>query len=110
LTLTPRQAAPLPHGRVTVGEVARLSGVSVRTLHHYEMEARSMGISLTPEEQFEIFGTDKIEEYQEEAKEKWGDTDAWRESQRRYLAEYDQLEVGFSSYVRDAIHANADRA
>lgn len=148
-----------------------------------EMEARSMGISLTAEEQFEIFGTDKIEEYQEEAKEKWGDTDAWRESQRRsarytkedwieikaqaganidgflaamragepadspaamdlaeehrqhlirwfydcgpdmhrglgdlyisdprYMAEYDKLEEGFSSYVRDAIHANADRA
>ncbi len=247
----------------TVGEVARLSGVSVRTLHHYdeltlltpagrsaagyrlydaddlrrlqqilvyrelefsldeiaamladpdadtdehlrrqhrlvrerqsrnaallaaiekEMEARSMGISLTPEEQFEIFGTDQIAEYQEEAKDTWGDTDAWRESQRRsaryskedwveikaqadanisgfvaamragepadstaamdlaeehrqhlirwfydcgvdmhrglgdlfisderYLAEYDKLEPGFSHYVRDAIHANADR-
>ena len=26
-----------------------------------EMEARQMGISLTPEEQFEIFGTDKLE-------------------------------------------------
>ncbi len=146
----------------TVGEVAKLSGVSVRTLHHYdelalltpagrssagyrlysgedlrrlqqilfyrelefsleeiaamladptadtdehlrrqhrlvrerqarnagllaaiekEMEARAMGISLTPEEQFEIFGTDKIDEYQEEAKSKWGDTDTWSESQ-----------------------------
>ena len=43
-----------------------------------EMEARSMGMALTPEEQFEIFGTDKIAEYHEEAKEKWGDTDAWR--------------------------------
>ena len=147
-----------------------------------EMEAREMGISLTPEEQFEIFGTDKLDEYQEEAKEKWGDTDAWRESQRRsatdtkedwieikaqadaniqnfvaamragepadsavamdlaeehrahlsrwfydcgpemhrglgdlytsdprYMAEYDKLEPGFSQYVRDAIHANADR-
>ena len=248
----------------TVGEVAKLSGVSVRTLHHYdelalltpagrsaagyrlystddlrrlqqilfyrelefsleeiaamltdpaadtdehlrrqhrlvrerqsrnaallaaiekEMEARQMGISLTPEEQFEIFGTDKIAEYQEEAKDKWGDTDAWRESQRRsssytkedwveikaqadanikgfvevmragepadsvaamdlaeehrahlarwfydcapemhrglgdlylsderYMAEYDKLHAGFSQYVRDAIHANADRA
>ena len=27
-----------------------------------------MGISLTPEEQFEIFGTDKLEEHTEEAR------------------------------------------
>jgi MerR family transcriptional regulator, thiopeptide resistance regulator len=48
-----------------------------------EMEARRMGISLTPEEQFEIFGTDRIEELTAEAEQKWGDTDAWRESRRR---------------------------
>ena len=35
-----------------------------------EMEARKMGISLTPEEQFEIFGTDKIAEYTEEARQR----------------------------------------
>lgn len=51
-----------------------------------EMEARKMGISLTPEEQFEIFGTDKLGEYMEEAGQRWGDTDAWRESQRRSAA------------------------
>jgi len=51
-----------------------------------EMEARQMGISLTPEEQFEIFGTDKLEEYTEEAKQRWGDSDAWKQSQRRTAA------------------------
>jgi DNA-binding transcriptional MerR regulator len=51
-----------------------------------EMEARKMGISLTPEEQFEIFGTDRLEEYAEEARERWGDTEAWQESQRRSAA------------------------
>jgi DNA-binding transcriptional MerR regulator len=151
----------------TVGDVARLSGVSVRTLHHYdeigllvpggrspagyrlysaadlqrlqqimlyrelefgleeiaemladagadtdehlrrqhqllrgrrdrviallgaierEMEARKMGISLTPEEQFEIFGTDNMDEVTAEAEQRWGDTDAWRESRRRAAA------------------------
>ena len=147
-----------------------------------EMEARKMGIALTPEEQFEIFGTDKLAEYTEEAKQRWGDTDAWKESERRtaaytkedwiaikgeadanitgfadamragepptgtvamdlaeahrqhlsrwfydcdyqmhrgladlcvsdprYMAEYDQIEPGFSGYVHDAILANADR-
>ncbi len=48
-----------------------------------EMEARRMGISLTPEEQFEIFGTTKMDEYTEEAQERWGETDAWKESARR---------------------------
>lgn len=49
-----------------------------------EMEARKMGLSLTPEEQFEIFGTDKVGgEWAEEARDSWGDTDAYQESQRR---------------------------
>ncbi|MGH2930308.1 MAG: TipAS antibiotic-recognition domain-containing protein, partial [Solirubrobacteraceae bacterium] len=52
----------------------------------HEMEARKMGISLTPEEQLEVFDTDRIEEYQREAREHWGDTEAWRESQRRSAA------------------------
>lgn len=51
-----------------------------------EMEARQMGISLTPQEQFEIFGTDKLAEYTAEARQRWGDTDAWQQSQRRTAA------------------------
>jgi MerR family transcriptional regulator, thiopeptide resistance regulator len=48
-----------------------------------EMEAREMGISLTPQEQFEVFGTDNLGEHAEEARQRWGDTDAWKQSQRR---------------------------
>jgi DNA-binding transcriptional MerR regulator len=49
-----------------------------------EMEARRMGMSLTPEEQFEVFGTDKVGgEWADEARERWGETDAYRESARR---------------------------
>ncbi len=49
-----------------------------------EMEARQMGMALTPEEQFEVFGTDKVGgEWADEARDRWGDTDAYRESQRR---------------------------
>lgn len=52
-----------------------------------EMEARQMGISLTPEEQFEIFGTDKVTgEWAEEAEQRWGHTEAWAQSQRRTAA------------------------
>ena len=51
-----------------------------------EMEARQMGISLTPEERFELFGDGFSDEYQAEAEERWGDTDAWAQSQRRTSA------------------------
>ena len=51
-----------------------------------EMEARKMGMALTPEEQFELFGTDNMDEVTAEAEERWGDTDAWRESRRRTAA------------------------
>ena len=51
-----------------------------------EMEAREMGIALTPEEQFEIFGTVRFEEYAQEAGQRWGETEAWKQSQRRAAA------------------------
>jgi DNA-binding transcriptional MerR regulator len=52
-----------------------------------EMEARQMGISLTPDEQFEVFGTDKVGgEWADEAEQRWGDTDAYKDSQRRTAA------------------------
>ncbi len=52
-----------------------------------EMEARHMGISLTREEQFEIFGTDQLGgAHAEEAHQRWGDTDAWAQSRRRTAA------------------------
>ncbi|WP_246215386.1 TipAS antibiotic-recognition domain-containing protein [Modestobacter muralis] len=51
-----------------------------------EMEARQMGISLTPEERFEVFGDWLPEEYAAEAEERWGDTEVWAQSQRRTAA------------------------
>ncbi|MER7762951.1 MerR family transcriptional regulator [Streptomyces sp. NPDC097619] len=47
------------------------------------MEARRMSIDLTPEERFEVFGDHDPEQYAEEAEQRWGDTDAYRESARR---------------------------
>ncbi|SDC36320.1 DNA-binding transcriptional regulator, MerR family [Geodermatophilus telluris] len=51
-----------------------------------EMEAMAMGISLTPEERFELFGDWLPEEYEQEAEERWGDTEAWSQSQARTRA------------------------
>jgi DNA-binding transcriptional MerR regulator len=48
------------------------------------MNAHRQGIRLTAEEQIEIFGTTAFsEEYAAEAEERWGETDAWKQSQQR---------------------------
>ncbi|HEY0126819.1 MAG TPA: MerR family transcriptional regulator [Blastococcus sp.] len=51
-----------------------------------EMEARSMGISLTPEERFEVFGEQDPARYEAEVEERWGETDAFAQSKRRTAA------------------------
>ena len=50
------------------------------------MEAVTVGISLTPEERFEVFGEYDPEQYAAEAEERWGDTEAYRQSRRRTAA------------------------
>ena len=147
------------------------------------LEKEMSGLKLTKEEQRELFGDGYSEEYAAEAEERWGDSDAWKQSQRRtsqytkadwleikaemesvgaelveakrsgalatseramdaaerhrrhindrfyeitpefhrnlgdmYVADprftktYEDQEPGLAQYVRDAIHANADRA
>ncbi|WP_371598970.1 MerR family transcriptional regulator [Streptomyces sp. NBC_00564] len=49
----------------------------------HAMEARKMGINLTPEEKFEVFGDKDPEAHAEEAERRWGGTEAYAESQRR---------------------------
>ncbi len=50
------------------------------------MSAHRSGIQLTAEEQIEIFGTTAFsEEYAAEAEERWGETDAWKQSRQRDL-------------------------
>jgi hypothetical protein len=47
------------------------------------LEARSMGINLTPEERLEVFGDFDPDEHAAEVEERWGDSDAYGESARR---------------------------
>ena len=47
------------------------------------LEARTMGIQLDPEEMFEVFGDHDPAQYADEAEQRWGQTDAYRESHRR---------------------------
>jgi DNA-binding transcriptional MerR regulator len=47
------------------------------------MEARTMGINLTPEEKFEVFGEYDPDAHAEEVRDRWGDTEAYAQSQAR---------------------------
>ncbi|MFG3051259.1 MerR family transcriptional regulator [Kitasatospora sp. NPDC048239] len=49
----------------------------------HAMEAQKMGIRLTPEEKFEVFGESYREEWEGEAEQRWGGTEAWAQSQSR---------------------------
>jgi len=48
-----------------------------------EMEATMTGNQLTPEEKLEIFGADYDPAWESEAEQRWGSTDAWKQSQER---------------------------
>jgi DNA-binding transcriptional MerR regulator len=47
------------------------------------LEAMGMGMNLDPEEIFEVFGEEDPRQYEAEAAERWGDTDAYAQSWRR---------------------------
>ena len=42
-----------------------------------------MGVSLNPQEMFEVFGENDPTQYEDEVQERWGDTEAYRQSQQR---------------------------
>ncbi|CAM5526784.1 HTH-type transcriptional activator TipA OS=Streptomyces fumanus OX=67302 GN=tipA PE=4 SV=1 [Streptomyces fumanus] len=62
------------------------------------MEARRMGIDLTPEERFEVFGEKDPEQYAEEAEARWGGTEAYAESA-----------PGVASYTKDGLDSRTRR-
>jgi len=76
-----------------LSRIARLS--EMVTAVEKEMEAHTMGIQLTPEEKFEIFGPGYSEDYETEAEQRWGNTPAWSQSQSRTSAfsKQDWIEV-----------------
>ena len=61
-----------------IGRLERMASAVERA-----MEARTMGINLTPEERFEVFGDFNPDDHASEVEERWGDTDAYRESAKR---------------------------
>jgi DNA-binding transcriptional MerR regulator len=86
-----------------------------------EMEARQMGISLTPEERFEVFGEHDPAQYDAEVEERWGDTEAWAQSRRRtsaytkddwlrITAEAADVERRFAEALRSGVPADSATA
>ncbi len=61
-----------------IGRLQRMAAAVEKAL-----EAHTLGISLTPEERFEVFGDFDPDQHAAEVEERWGDTDAYRESTRR---------------------------
>lgn len=174
----PREHLRRQH-QVLTERIEQLQKMAAAVRHN--MEAQKMGVNLTPEEKFEVFGDHDPDQYQAEAEERWGHTEAYQESQRRaasftkddwkrtmaehddvcrrmaalresgapatsadamvlaeehrawignhyecdyelhrciadmyvsderFTATYDAFAPGFAVYLRDAIHANADR-
>lgn len=53
------------------------------TAIEFAMEASKLNIPLTPQERFEVFGGFDPDAHAEEAEQRWGSTEAYRESNRR---------------------------
>jgi DNA-binding transcriptional MerR regulator len=79
---------PLEHLRrqrsLLADRIARLQ--SVAALVHRAVEAKHMGITLDPHEMREVFGESDPTEHAAEARERWGETDAYAQSAARTSA------------------------
>ncbi|MFJ3953570.1 MerR family transcriptional regulator [Streptomyces libani] len=69
----------------------------------HAMEARKMNVRLTPEEKFEVFGDYDPDEHAAEVEERWGHTEAYKESQRRTAA-YTKEDWKRVTAELDAVH------
>src|SRR5439155_4438885 len=67
--------------RLLVRRIERLQAMVAAV--EYALEAQQVGISLAPEERFEVFGDNDPSQYAEEAEQRWGHTEAYRQSQQR---------------------------
>ena len=86
-----------------------------------EMEARAMGISLTPGERFEVFGEHDPAQYDAEVEERWGETEAYAQSKRRTAAytkddwlrikaEGEDIEARFAEALGSGVPADSAQA
>ncbi|MEU9073629.1 MerR family transcriptional regulator [Kitasatospora sp. NPDC004745] len=108
-SVSPTEHLRRQHGLLT-DRIGRLQALAAAVEN--AMEARRMGIQLTPEEKFEIFGEGYQEDWETEAEQRWGDTEAWAESQRRTAkygkADWERIKAeadGFNARMVEALTA-----
>ena len=105
--------------RLLTQRIARLQAMVAAV--ERALEAQTMGISLTPEERFEVFGDFRPEEYAPEAVQRWGESEAFKESQRRTArygkddwlrisAESGAIEQGFTEALTAGLATDSARA
>ncbi|MEV0371514.1 MerR family transcriptional regulator [Streptomyces sp. NPDC050636] len=87
----------------------------------HAMEARRMNVRLTPEEKFEVFGDYDPDDHAAEVEERWGSTDAYKESQRRtagytkddwkrLMAELDAVHRSMADLLARGVAADSEAA
>jgi DNA-binding transcriptional MerR regulator len=84
-------------------------------------KAKKMGVNLTPNELQDVFGDHDPTQYQEEAEQRWGNTDAYKESHRRtssytkddwarQAAESEAIELEFLAAMQQGLYAESPEA
>jgi len=105
--------------RRVAGQVGRLQRIAEGL--DAAIEAETKGTSMTPEEKLQAFGDFDPDEYSEEARERWGGTDAYAESERRtgsytvedwkqVSAEADEVNQGFLQLMESGTPADSIEA
>ncbi|GAB3546734.1 DNA-binding transcriptional MerR regulator [Actinopolyspora lacussalsi] len=105
--------------RLLTERIARLRATLATV--ELELEANTMGIDLSEEEKFELFGGFDPDEHAEEAERRWGGTEPYRESRRRtasytkddwarMAAEQRELHREFAAALADGESATSTRA
>ncbi|MEU6962895.1 MerR family transcriptional regulator [Streptomyces chrestomyceticus] len=96
----PREHLRRQHALLSA-RIGKLQAMAAAVEH--AMEARKMGVDLTPEEKFEVFGDFDPDDYADEVRERWGSSEAYKESQRR-TASYTKEDWKRLTEEFDAVH------
>lgn len=96
----PREHLRRQHALLSA-RIGKLQAMAAAVEH--AMEARKMGVNLTPEEKFEVFGDFDPDAYADEVRERWGSSEAYKESQRR-TASYTKEDWKRLTEEFDAVH------
>ena len=112
--------AALEMQRDLLGERLARTAAMVRAVER-ELAMLERGTAMTNEELFEVFGEFDPSEHEDEARERWGDTEAYRESARRTArysradwerlkAESDDVNAAIAKLMDDGIPPDDPRA